>query len=343
MDYLSFMVSGLISGLFVRRVDVVIGTSPQFFTVCAAYLLGRIKRVPWVFELRDIWPESIRVVGAMKSSWILDALERLELHLYQQADIIISVTHSFRESLVRRGIEKKKICVITNGADLNRFSPREKDAELLQSLQLEDKFVAGYIGTHGMAHALGTVLDAAKILRSLPDGDRYRILLLGNGAYKARLIERARQENIDNVLFVDSVAKEQVARYWSLLDVSIIHLKRDKLFSTVIPSKLFEAMGMAVPVLIGVEGESAEIVAREDVGLPFTPESAEDLVRSIGRMANDSVSYNRFRTNGPVAARKYDRTVLAREMLSLIEGHNDHLGQQDNLRVQSLTDGLRDR
>lgn len=319
MDYLSFMMSAFMAGLFVRRVDVVIGTSPQFFTVCAAYVLGRIKRVPWVFELRDIWPESIRVVGAMKSSRVFDVLERLELYLYREADVIVSVTHSFRESLARRGIGRDKIHVVTNGVDLSRFSPREKDAALLQSLQLKDKFVAGYIGTHGMAHALGTVLDAAKILQSLPDGDWYRILLLGNGANKAQLIERARQENIDNVLFVDSVAKEQVARYWSLLDASIIHLKRDKLFATVIPSKLFEAMGMAVPVLVGVEGETAEIVAREDVGLPFTPESAEALVESIRRLGNDSELYRRFQANGLLAAQKYDRAALARELLAIIE------------------------
>ena len=203
LDYLSYMVAGFLAGLFVRRVNVVVGTSPQFFTVCAACATGLFKRVPWVFELRDIWPESIRVVGAMKQSKVLDLLEKVELFLYRQASAIVSVTHAFRTSLMRRGVNGDKIHVVTNGVDISRFSPRDKDAELLRRHDLQDKFVAGYIGTHGLAHALDTLLDAAKALKTAPDGDRFRIILLGDGANKAALRERAQTEGLDNIIFVD--------------------------------------------------------------------------------------------------------------------------------------------
>ncbi len=319
LDYLSFMVTGFLASLFVRRVDVVVGTSPQFFTVCAAYVTGLFKRVPWVFELRDIWPESIRVVGAMKDSKALDWLEKLELFLYRKASAIVSVTHAFRASLMRRGVDGQKIEVVTNGVDISRFSPRDKDAELQQQLGLQGKFVGGYIGTHGMAHALDTLLDAAKALKASPDGDRFRLILLGDGANKARLRQRALDEGLDNVIFVDSVPKEQVVRYWSLLDVSIIHLKKDELFTTVIPSKLFECMGMAIPVLHGVQGESAGIVEREDVGLTFEPENATALVNGLRQLADDPALYQRLKTNGPVAAQKYDRTEQALKMLRVLE------------------------
>ena len=319
LDYLSFMFTGFWASMFVRRVDLVVGTSPQFFTVCVAYMTGLLKRVPWVFELRDIWPESIRVVGAMKQSKVLDLLEKVELFLYRKASAIVSVTHAFRTSLIRRGVNGEKIHVVTNGVDISRFSPRDKDAELLRKHDLQDKFVAGYIGTHGLAHALDTLLDAAKALKAAPDGDRFRIILLGDGAKKASLRQRAEAEGLDNVIFVDSVPKDQVVRYWSLLDVSIIHLKKDELFTTVIPSKLFECMGMAIPVLHGVQGESAGIVDREDVGLLFEPENTEALVDGLRRLADDPELLARFIANGPQAAQHYDRSTLAAQMLQILK------------------------
>lgn len=318
LDYLSFMLTGFLASLFVRRVDVVVGTSPQFFTVCAAFMTAVFKRVPWVFELRDIWPESIRVVGAMKQSKLLDLMEKLELFLYRKASTIVSVTHAFRTSLIRRGVNGDKIVVVTNGVDIARFSPRDKDLQLLQHHQLQGKFVAGYIGTHGLAHALDTVLDAAKALKSAPDGDRFRFIMLGDGANKAKLRQRAQAEGLDNIIFVDSVAKDQVVRYWSLLDASIIHLKEDELFTTVIPSKLFECMGMAIPVLHGVQGESAEIVKREEVGLMFEPENSAALINGLRRLSDDPVLHARFKANGPVAAVRYDRSTLASEMLGIL-------------------------
>ncbi len=319
LDYLSYMFTGFLASLFVRRVDVIVGTSPQFFTVCAAYMTGLLKRVPWVFELRDIWPESIRVVGAMKQSKVLDLLEKVELFLYRKASAIVSVTHAFRTSLIRRGVNGKKIHVVTNGVDISRFSPRGKDAELLRQHDLQGKFVAGYIGTHGLAHALDTLLDAAKALKTIPDGDRFRIILLGDGANKAALCQRAKAEGLDNVIFVDSVSKDQVVRYWSLLDVSIIHLKNDELFTTVIPSKLFECMAMSIPVLHGVQGESASIVEREDVGLLFEPENPGALIQGLRRLANDQLLLSRYRSNGPIAAKHYDRVALAKNMQKIIE------------------------
>ncbi len=317
IDYFSFMCMGFLASLFVRRVDLVVGTSPQFFTVCAAYASSLIKRVPWVFELRDIWPESIRVVGAMKQGKLLCLLEKIELFLYDKASVIVTVTHTFKSSLISRNVDENKIHVVTNGVDTNRFCPSIKDIELIRQYGLEGKFVAGYIGTHGLAHDLDTILDAAKILKAASDGDGFRFILLGDGANKAALKRRARTEGLDNVIFVDSVSKEQVTRYWSILDVSIIHLKNDKLFSTVIPSKLFECMAMAIPVLHGVRGESADIVKSEDVGLVFEPQNAEALIVGLRELVNDSVLYQRLKCNGPIAARSYRRSELAIKLLKI--------------------------
>ena len=229
------------------------------------------------------------------------------------------MTHSFRRTLGARGIDTDKIDVITNGVDISRFSPRPKDAALLGELGFEGKFVAGYIGTHGMAHALETLLQAAHRLQALPGGQTIRLLLLGDGARKAALQAQAAQLGLRNLVFVDSVPKDQVARYWSALDVSIIHLRRTELFTTVIPSKMFECMGMGLPLLHGVAGESAEIIEREGVGRVFEPENVDQLVQHLLAMQQDVAAREAFRRNGLQAAQRYDRKALALRMLSVLE------------------------
>ena len=318
LDYISFAVAAVLAGLFTRRFDVVVGTSPQFFTACAAWFLGFLRRRPFVFELRDLWPESIRAVGVMKSGRVLDLLEKVELFLYRRASAVVSVTHAFKADLIRRGIGASKIHVVTNGADLTHFRPRPRDAVLEAQLGLGGKFVIGYVGTHGMAHALGTVLDAAKMVQNQAKGDRLRFVLLGDGAQKSALKARAADMGLRSVIFIDTVPKAEVARYWSLLDVSIVHLKREPLFATVIPSKLFECMAMGIPVLHGVAGESAEIVLRDQVGEVFTPEDAGELAMASQRLVDDPSALATMSANGVKAARAYDRTVLAGRMLEIL-------------------------
>ncbi len=319
LDYVSFMVSAVILSPVVKSPDLVISTSPQFFSACAAWMISFMKKKPYVFELRDIWPESIKAVGAMKDSLVIRLLEKIEIFLYNRAVKIISVTHSFKQTLVKRGIEPDKISVITNGVDLSRFQPREKDAGLVKKYGLENKFIAGYIGTHGMAHSLETILDAAQKISKQDGGDDFRFVFLGNGARKRVLMERAEAMGLENVIFIDSVPKAEVVQYWSLLDVSVIHLRKTKLFTTVIPSKLFECMGMGIPVLHGVLGESAGIVEKEGVGLLFEPENSDALCEGLWKLRDDRKLYMKLKANCLDNAPKYERRVLAQNMLALLK------------------------
>ncbi|MDT8420827.1 MAG: glycosyltransferase family 4 protein [Desulfuromonadales bacterium] len=319
LDYVSFMFSAILASPWVSKPDLVVGTSPQFFTVCAAYVASRMKRVPYVFELRDLWPESVKAVGVMRDSAVIRFFEKVEMFLYLRAARIVSVTESFKRTLVGRGVDAEKIDVVTNGVDVSRFQPMSKDAQLVAEYGLEGKFVAGYIGTHGMAHALETILDAADMARALPDGDAYRFILLGHGARKKALREKAASMGLENVIFIDSVSKEEVPRYWSLLDVSIIHLKKTDLFTTVIPSKLFECMGMGIPTLHGVAGESADIVKREGVGIVFEPENSDQLVKNLVMLKSDKVLYQQLSKRCLAGAKNYDRSVLANKMLTILE------------------------
>ncbi len=321
LDYLSYMVSATFAAPFVRQPDLVVATSPQFFTAVAGYVVGATRRIPFIFELRDLWPVSIKAVGAVKDdSYAIHLLGRLEMFLYRKATRIVSVTNSFATVLIDRGIDGSKIDVVTNGVDLSRFKPQPKDVELVERHGLKGKFVAGYIGTHGMAHALETVLEAAGKMQKREGGDRFRFIFLGHGARKQALLDKAREMDLNNVIFLDTVPREEVSRYWSLLDASIIHLKKEPTFTTVIPSKLFECMAMGIPVLHGVEGESAEIVNENRIGFTFEPENAQQLVERLEQLGNDVDLQDTLRKNCITSAEKYDRNRLAEKMLTCLEG-----------------------
>ena len=318
IDFISFMLSSLFFGLFTRKVDIVIGTSPQFFTVISAWALAKFKRVPFVFELRDIWPASITAVGAMKVSWIIKVLEKLELFLYHQADLIISVTHSFKLELQNRGVSADKIKVVLNGVDLSKYKPLpDKDKGFAEEFQLQGKFVAGYVGTHGLAHALDSIIQAAELLKA---DDDVRIVFAGGGADRSRLEKLVKACDLSNVVMIPRQAKENMPKIWSLCDVSLVSLKDTPLFSTVIPSKIFESMAMKLPIIISVpEGESTEIIRREKVGLVIPPENPNRLAEALLNIKNNNDMYNTYATNSFLAAKKFNRKKLSIEMMSYIE------------------------
>lgn len=319
LDYISFMFSSFLASLFVRKPDVIVGTSPQFFTVVAAWAASAIKGKPFMFELRDIWPESIREVGAMQAGGVLDFLEKVELFLYSRAAAVVSVTHSFKQNLIARGVEPDKIHVITNGVDSSCFKPMRKNSTLASKLDVEGCLVAGYVGTHGMAHGLDTLLDAAKILQDDKKTQHIRILFVGHGAVRKNLIDRARDMGLENVIFHTAVPRDILPAYWSLIDVAIIPLRRTKLFKTVIPSKIFECMGMGIPIILGVEGEAAEIIHDTGVGITIEPENHLQLADHLKLLSSKPELLREMSAAGVESAPLYDRTVLARSMLSILK------------------------
>lgn len=313
LDYMSFMVTGFLISLFLPRPDVIVATSPQMFTVCAAYVLSVFKRRPFVFELRDLWPDSILAVGAMKESAGIRALKRLEYFLYRKAARIVSVTHSFKTVLSGNAIPAEKIAVVPNGADLVGFTPGAKPDDLVERHGLRGKFVAAYIGTVGMAHGLGTVLDAAE--RSKAD-DGIAFVVVGDGAERAALETQARQRGLLNVVFVGPVGKEEVKRYWRLADAALVLLRDHPVFRHVLPSKMFEAMATGKPIVLGVLGESATVLKSAGAGVVIPPESAAALAHAIADLA---ASPDRAAELGARGRRfveaQYDRDKLATAML----------------------------
>ena len=318
LDFVSFMFSSFLFGLFTRKVDVVIGTSPQFFTVISAWALAKLKRVPFVFELRDIWPASITAVGAMKHNWIIDLLEKIEMFLYQQADLIISVTHSFKIELIGRGILANKIKVVLNGVDLKKYKPINiKNEELYGKYKLKNKFVIGYIGTHGLAHSLESVLEAAEMLINK---ENIRILFAGGGADRSRLEQIVIKRGLTNVIMIPRQTKDKMPQLWSLCDISLVHLKDSPLFRTVIPSKIFESMAMGLPILISApEGEATKIIKDNKAGIIVPPEDPKRLSERICELALDKDLVRTLSDQSIIASHEFNRTSLAIQMLKHVK------------------------
>ena len=318
LDYLSYMLSSFFFGLFTKDADVVIGTSPQFFTVVSAWALAKVKGALFIFELRDIWPAAITTLGVMKKNQLIKLLEKLEMFLYHQADHIIPVTNSFKIELIERGIAPTKIDVVLNGVDLSIYKPKtEKDEYLVRKFGLSGKFVVGYIGTHGLAHSLEYVLEAAKLVRS---HSNIVFLFAGGGAYKKRLEDLIDKEGLSNVVSISRQPKELMPRIWSLCDVSLISLKNAPIYSKVIPSKIFESMGMGLPMIISVpNGEATEIIRAHNCGIQVTPETPQEIASAVKLLFEDKSLIKLYSQNSAIAASRYGRKNLAKAFIKIIE------------------------
>ncbi|MGE5206735.1 MAG: glycosyltransferase family 4 protein [Chlamydiota bacterium] len=330
LDFVSYMLAGLVAGLFTRRPDVVAATSPQFFGALGACLAAAARRLPFVLEVSDLWPDSIVAVGAMKRGYALRALEKIELWMYRRAVRIVTLTSSFKQNLVSRGIDAGKIAVVINGVELNSYAPRDKDLKLAASWGLaEQHFVVGYIGTHGMAHDLENVLQAA----ARAADPNLRFLFVGAGAERDRLVTQAREMGLDNVIFVPAQPKAAMPSYWSLCDLALVHLKNTPLFATVIPSKIFEAMGMGLPILLAApEGEASDLIAKTGAGIWVPPGQPRQLLEAIHLLRRNPDLHRRLASCSRAAAPQYSRERQAREMLAALTA-----AATPQLRIPALT------
>lgn len=315
INFLSFFCSSLVLGaLLTKRPDVVVGTSPQFFCAVAAYLLSRVKGAPFVFEVRDIWPQSAIELGVLRSRLLIGALEAIERHLYRRAALIVPVAESTRAYLLDQGIAPDKIKVVPNGVDAQFLNAAGITPQRLRArLNLQDKFLVSYIGTHGMSHALDVVLGAAERLQA---DDHIHFLFVGEGAEKVRLKEQAAAANLRNVTFLDEQPRTELPAFYQASDVSLVPLKQLPLFKKVLPSKLFELMGTGCPIICSVAGEAAQLVARAAAGLCIEPENESALVAAIEQLRRQPQLRAQMSNNGQRFVQAYyGRATLAEKYL----------------------------
>jgi glycosyltransferase involved in cell wall biosynthesis len=315
-NYIFYMIVATLGALFTRRADVVVTTSPQFFNGLAGYLVSIAHRAPWVLEIRDLWPESILELGAIKNRRIITMLHAMARFAYRKADHIVVVTEAFRTTLLALGIPAEKITVIKNGADLSIFRSVPRDEDFLHSIGLQGRFVASYVGTHGLAHGLDTILEAANLLR---ENDKIGFLLVGDGADRRRLLATRNEMQLTNVVMLDLQSRDRMPAIWSATDASLIVLRDKPVFRTVIPSKMFETMAMKKPIVLGVAGESQQILEEAGAGLCIRPEDAHALAEAISKLSADPDLARRLGENGHRYVRQHhDRLALAKFFHSLL-------------------------
>ncbi len=317
LGHISFMFSSiLLSMRKIKKPDVIITSSPTFFSIFSGYWYSLRKKAPFVLEIRDLWPAAMIELGVMKKGLITNILEKVELFFYRKSKRLIMVTKSFKENVINRGIDSNKVHVITNGVNQDFFYPKEKSEKIINNYGLKDKFVISYVGAHGISQNLSTILKVAK---ALDKEQGIQFLFIGEGAEKDKLKQIASEQEINNVTFIDAQPKEKIPEIYNTSDISLIPLKNIELFKTFIPSKMFEIMACGVPIVASLEGEAADILNESQAAEVVNPDNPEEIMQAILKLKNDKVLLERLKNNGPAFVEKnYSRRNLAEQYLNII-------------------------
>ena len=322
-SWLSYLAAAVLYGLLARRPDVVLATSPQFFCAWAGVLVAAARRRPLLLEIRDLWPASIAAVGAIRARPVLWALEKLERGAYAAAAHIVTVGDGYRGELLARGVPPDKVSVVMNGVDTELFHPRLPNRALAARLGVTGRFVVAWCGTIGMAHGLEVVLRAAARLREAGRSDIV-FLLAGDGARLDALRDAAARQGLGNVVFTGRLDRAEIPEVLACADVCLVHLRASPLFTTVMPSKIFEAAAMARPLVLGVEGFARRFVEDAGCGLCFEPDGDGELVEAVLRLARDPEMRRRLGEAGRAHVEgAFDRERLASRYLEIIRRFAD--------------------
>lgn len=321
-NYASFCLSAALRGINLPRPDVVIATSPQLLVGLSGWWLARLKRVPFIFEVRDLWPESLTAVGiGGENSFLHRSLSGIANFLYSHSDHIVVVTPAFKDFLVKqRRVSAAKISIVENGVETAMFAPAvpEASSDLREQLGVRGKFLLCYVGTMGLAHGLETLLDAAAQLQ-----DRNReifFLLIGEGSEKDKIKALADSRGLSNIRFLDQQPREKIPALISASDACLVLLRKTEIFKTVIPTKMLEFMSCARPVILAVDGQARAIVVEAGAGIVIEPESASELVQAILRLAaNPELGRTLGRSGREFVIGHFSRRSTAEKYIQVLE------------------------
>jgi glycosyltransferase involved in cell wall biosynthesis len=318
LGHLSYWLSARRNSLHhLPNLDCAIGSSPTFFAAMAARDCARRQGIPFVMEVRDLWPAIFRDLGVVRNRLVLNLLERWEMSLYKDASKIITVTESFRENLVARGVPEKKVATITNGADIDYWDPAKAHPEELRTrLGLGGKFVVLYIGAHGISQALGVYLRVAGKLAS---DERIQFVFVGDGAEKDGLTREAASLGLKNVRFLPPVGSSEVRDHYAMADLCLVPLRSIPLFESFIPSKMFEIMSMGRPIMGSLGGEAARILERSGGARVVAAEDDGAIAASIGELIQSSDVLGQMGEAGRwFVAEEYSRRRLSEKYLQIL-------------------------
>lgn len=314
-SFISFMASSFFSGLQVRGVDVVWGTSPPIFQGVTAWLLARLKRAAFLFEVRDLWPYFAIAVGVLRQPLLIRLSLWLERWLYRKADQVVVNSPGYVEHVRARGA--RDVALIPNGVDTEMFDPALNGDAFRQAHALGGKFIALYAGAHGMSNDLDVVLDAAE---KLSGRDDIAIVLLGDGKEKERLQVEAGARELGNVLFLDPVSKASIPSVLAAADVCIAILKPIDAYRLTYPNKVFDYMAAGRPVLLAIDGVIRDVVESAGAGVFVPPGDSEALGDAILSLADDeNIRLSMGKAGRTCVVERFDRRELSHTMKLLMQ------------------------
>ncbi len=314
-SFFSFMVSSFSVGIGVKGVDLVWGTSPPIFQGFTAWLLARLKRVPFLFEIRDLWPAFAIAVGVLKNRLLIWLSEGLERFLYRHADRLIVNSPGFVPFVTQRGA--RRVELVPNGADPAMFLSSSQGKEFLKPYGLDEFFIAMYAGAHGLSNDLGVVLETAALLQERQD---IRIVFVGDGKEKPRLLEQSSRLNLNNVVFLPSQPKNRMADVLASADACIAILKPIELYRTTYPNKVFDYMAAGKAVILAIGGVISDVVTGEGAGIAVTPGDPAALAQAIRTLADDRELTRRMGDAGRTAVeQRYNRNISSQQFAQIIE------------------------
>ena len=310
LSFFSFMFSSFFIGLGVKNVSVIWGTTPPIFQGWTAWLLARLKGVPFLFEVRDLWPAFAIAVGVLKNKTLIRMSEWLERFLYRHADEMVVNSPGFIAHVSQRGA--KKITLIENGVDVSMFNLSVTGAEFRKTHHLENKFITLYAGAHGISNNLGVILESAAITLENPE---IAYVFVGDGKEKNNLVEAAKSKQLTNILFLPSVPKMEMISVLAAADACIAILKPIDMYKTTYPNKVFDYMAAAKPVLLLIDGVIRQVVEEANCGKFVEPGDPQALADQIKIMHNDIENTKQLGKNGRVFVEQhFNRSHLAAKM-----------------------------
>ena len=315
LSFLSFTVASFFMGMRVDHIDLVWGTSPPIFQGLTAWAVARLRRVPFLFEVRDLWPAFAIAVGVLSNPILIRALQWLERFLYRKADLLVVNSPGFIEHVRARGAAR--IELVPNGTEVSMFAPQSKGGDFRQKHDLTGKFIALYAGAHGMSNDLGILLEAAEILK---DRDEIAFVLVGDGKDKPDLISRAEELQLYNLLFLPPVPKAEIPDVLAAADACVAILKPVPLYGTVYPNKVFDYMAAGRPVILAMQGVIRQVVESAQAGIPVPPGEPGSLAEAISTLADDPESGGEMGLNGYEYVKKhFNRPDQAEKFAQIIE------------------------
>lgn len=317
-NYTSFATWATVAMMRAPRPDVIVASSPSLPAAAAAAAVARARRARFVMEARDLWPDSAVEMGLIDDPRIIAVARRMERFCYATADRIVALTEGIRDGIVAQGVPAAKVVLVTNGVDLEIGAGDGAEPEPADAPVPPDAFVAMYVGAHGTYSSLETLLGAAGELRDRPD---VRIVLVGGGDRKPALQEMAREQGLDNVVFVDSVPKREVPRWLARADVCVLPYQAKDFFGGALPNKVFDYLAAARPLLAAApEGEVTALVREAGCGVCVPPEDPRAMAAAIRALADDPEGRRAMGLCGrEMALERYDRRVLAARFVATVE------------------------